>query len=89
MTRELVEVVAELAHKVGLSEETVQRLRSVFPGVHLTYCSDDDVVGVEPVLRLPRLNVYLVDRSEHCLRLSEDFTRATGLVLAEVFESRS
>jgi hypothetical protein len=88
MTRELVEIVAELAHRVGLSEETVQRLRSVFPGVHLTYCNDDDVYGVEPILRLPGLNVYLVDRSDHCLRLSEDFTRATGLVLAEVIEGR-
>ena len=88
MTRELVEAVAELAQRVGLSEETVQLLRGVFPGVHLTYCSDDDVQGVEPVLRLPRLNVYLVDRSDHCLRLSEDFARATGLVLAEVIEGR-
>ncbi|MDR3632223.1 MAG: DUF6129 family protein [Isosphaeraceae bacterium] len=87
MTRELVEIVAELAHRVGLSEENVRYLRSVFPGVHLTYCADDDVQGVEPILRLPGLNVYLVDRSDHCLRLSADFSRATGLVLAEVIES--
>jgi hypothetical protein len=86
MTRELVGIVAELAQRVGLSEETVRRLRGTFPGVHLTYCSDDDVQGVEPVLRFPRMNVYLVDASDHCLRLSEDYDAATGLVLAEVVE---
>ena len=78
--------MAELAERVGLSEENIRLLRGVFPGVHLTYCSDDDVQGVEPVLRLPRLNVYLVDRSDHCVRLSEDVDKATGLVLAEVIE---
>ncbi len=86
MTREQVEIVAELAQRVGLSEENLPYLRGVFPGIHLTYCFDDDVQGVEPVLRLPRMNVYLVDKSEHCLRLSEDFARASGLVLAEVIE---
>ena len=43
-------------------------------------------MGVEPILRLPGLNVYLVDWPDHCLRLSTDLARATGLVLAEVFE---
>ncbi|WP_165227758.1 hypothetical protein [Aquisphaera insulae] len=84
MTPEFVADVAGRAHREGLSEETVRRLRGAFPGVSLTYCGDDDVQGVRPVLKLPGLNVYLVDRSEHCVRLTEDHDAATGLVLAEV-----
>ncbi|MBV8384651.1 MAG: hypothetical protein JOZ63_18855, partial [Planctomycetaceae bacterium] len=44
------------------------------------------VLGVDPILRFLRMNVYLVDGRGHCLTLSESLDEATGLVLAEVHE---
>ena len=86
MKLEQVEAVAAAALKAGLSEPTLSKLRAEFKGVHLTYCMDDDVSGVEPIQRHPGMNVYLVDGRDHCLKLTEALEAATGLVLAEVLE---
>ena len=74
-------VVAE-----GLTEVTVARLRERHPGIHLTYCLDDDVAARRPYLEAAGFNVYLVDGREHCLKLTPDIELATGLVLAEVID---
>jgi hypothetical protein len=84
MKLEQVQAVADVALRDGLSETTLGKLRANFKGVHFTYCMDDDVTGVEPFLRHPGMNVYLVDGRDHCLKLTETLEVATGLVLAEV-----
>jgi len=86
MKLEQVQAVADMALRDGLNETTVGKLRAQFNGVHFTYCMDDDVSGVEPILRNPGMNVYLVDGRDHCLKLTERLDIATGLVLAEVLE---
>ena len=86
MTIDQVVVVAKTALREGLGETTRYKLRALFPDIHLTYCMDDDVLGVNPILRFLRMNVYLVDGRGHCLTLSESLDAATGLVLAEVIE---
>lgn len=73
----------------GVSEETVRALRVSWPRVHFSFCSDDDICGVEPVKTAPGLNVYLVDGSAHCLMLTNDLDAATGLVLAEVVDDEA
>jgi hypothetical protein len=56
--------------------------RHEFPGLSLTRCDVSDL-GVEPPFRqYPRFNLYLVDASDHCWRLTEDPARATGVVVA-------
>jgi len=84
MTLRQIAAIAGAAQKHGISEATMPRLRGLFDGVHLTWCNDDDVQGVDPVLQVPGLNVYLVDGRSHCLALTEDLQAATGLLLAEV-----
>jgi hypothetical protein len=84
MKLEQVEAVAAIALREGLSEVTLSKLRSAFKGIHLTYCMDDDVSGVKPVVRHPGMNVYLVDGRNHCLALTDNLEAATGLVLPEV-----
>ncbi len=76
--------IAEMTRAQGLDEGTVQALRSAWPGMHFSYCMDDDICGVEPVRELPGFNLYLVDGREHCLSLTGNPEAATGLVLAEV-----
>lgn len=76
--------IAETAQAQGLDETTVQALRAAWPGVHLSYCMDDEICGVEPVRELDGIRLYLVDGRGHCLNLTSDPETATGLVLAEV-----
>ncbi len=61
-----------------------QELRAVFPGLHFTFCSDDDVMASNPAMELGMFNLYFVDSSSHCLCLTTDREAATGLVIAEV-----
>ncbi len=57
--------------------------RKDFPGLSLTRCDLSDLGVEEPFREYPRFNVYLVDASEHCYRLTGDPSRATGLVVAQ------
>jgi hypothetical protein len=56
--------------------------RRDFPNLSLTRCDVSDL-GVEPPFRqYPRFNLYLVDASDHCWRITADPARATGVVVA-------
>jgi hypothetical protein len=79
-----IDRIAEAALAQGLDETTVQGLRAAWPGMHFSYCMDDEICGVEPVRELRGLNLYLVDGRGHCLSLTTNPEFATGLVLAEV-----
>jgi len=80
----ILDRIAETARASGLDEGTMQALRAAWPGMHFSYCMDDEVCGVEPVRTCEGFNLYLVDGHNHCLSLTGDMQRATGLVLAEV-----
>ncbi|MGY6277201.1 DUF6129 family protein [Methylomonas sp. MgM2] len=70
----------------NLSEAVVSELRSEYPGIHFTYCMDDDIPNNEPVLEGQGFNLYLVDGREHCLCLTRSYEDATGIVIADVVE---
>lgn len=63
-----------------------QDLRVAFPDLHFTFCVDDDVIADKPASELPGFNLYLVDSSNHCLRLTTDPEAASGLVVAELVD---
>ncbi len=86
ITKELLNSVSDLVKTGPISERSVELLRCSFPGVHFTYCMDDDVIGVSPVLEDRSFNLYLVDSSNHCLSFTQDMETASGLVLAELEE---
>ena len=58
-------------------------LRGGLPGLSLTRCDLSDLGVEEPFRQYPRFNLYLVDASDHCWRITADPARATGLVVAE------
>ncbi len=70
----------------GATETVVGALRSDWPDVHFTWCSDDDVMGAQPIRSGEGFNLYLVDGRGHCLSFTNDQEHATGLVIAEVTE---
>lgn len=81
---ETLQQVAEAVERAGVSEAVLAELRQGFPGVHFSYCMDDDVGAAKPALERPGFNLYLVDGREHCLSLTTDPAAATGLLVAEV-----
>jgi hypothetical protein len=56
--------------------------RRDFPGLSVTRCDVSDLGVERPFRQYQRFNLYLVDASEHCWRLTDDPARATGVVLA-------
>ena len=57
-------------------------LRSRFPHLSWTRCDASDVTE-EPFRTYSRFDVHLVDRSDHCVQITADPARATGIVLAD------
>lgn len=70
-------------------------MRALFPGLRFTCCADDDIparskpvaeVGKAAGGKAPLFRLYLIDASEHCLRLTNDPELACGVVLARCDE---
>ncbi|MEW5756150.1 MAG: DUF6129 family protein [Pseudomonadota bacterium] len=83
------QTLIDIADRVGaqtLDETITRRLRADFPGVHFTYCMDDDVTSAKPVLARKGFNLYLIDSRDHCLAFTRQCELATGVVVAEVIE---
>jgi hypothetical protein len=57
-------------------------LRGRFPHLSWTRCDASDVTE-EPFRSYSRFEIHLVDRSDHCVQITADPARATGIVLAE------
>jgi hypothetical protein len=61
----------------------IAQLRQAFPGVSLTRCDASDMDSEQPVLETGGFAVYLIDTSEHCVRITSQLEAATGLIVAE------
>ena len=82
----LAKVVAQV-DAVGLGEASVRALRQAWPGVHFTFCSEDDIPArLHPVAEGRGYGVYLVSGAEHCVAFTDHLEAATGLVLASQTE---
>lgn len=83
---EQLQRIASTIRSEALNESLVAALRSEYPGIHFTYCMEDDIPNHEPMLESQGFNLYLVDGREHCLCLTRNYEHATGIVIAEVLE---
>lgn len=81
---EQIEQITATVQQKGLNEVVIAGLREQFPGLHFTYCMDDDVCGPKPVHEAEGFNIYLVDGRDHCMAFTQNAEIATGVVLAEV-----
>ena len=86
INRQQLATIVQLVEEQGLNSAMISRLRGMYPGVHFTHCLDEEINHIAPVQERPGFNVYLVDSRQHCLRLTESFELAGGLVLAEVID---
>ena len=58
-------------------------LRSRYPGISFSCCDAADMSGEDPYRSYGNFDLYLVDGSGHCWRLTDDPIEATGVILAE------
>lgn len=66
-----------------LGDALVTHLRAVFPGVHFSVCSDDDMPPrAVAAAGNAFCRLYYVAAGGHCLQLTGDAEAATGLVVA-------
>ncbi|MCC6076269.1 DUF6129 family protein [Pseudomonas sp. GCM10022188] len=85
ISQQLLDDVVQRAEEGVLDDALIGRLRSAHPGVHFTWCMDDDiVVNAKPLVERPGFNLYLVNSSDHCSVLTNDCASASGIVLAEI-----
>ncbi|GAB6054550.1 hypothetical protein JCM17960_33700 [Magnetospira thiophila] len=85
ITDDVIDQVINFVARNGIDATKISDLRAQVGGIHVTHCMDDDIgENARPVRETPDFNVYLVDSSDHCLRLTPDREIATGLVIAEV-----
>lgn len=65
----------------GADASVFAELRRRFPHLSWTKCDASDV-NETPFRSYTRFEIHLVDRSEHCLQITADPLRASGIVLA-------
>lgn len=80
-------ITPELIARVGAAVEqnaAAAFLRPLFPDVHFTECSADDVnARFSPVLETTQYELYLISgASGHCLEVTADYNGATGIIVA-------
>lgn len=86
ITQQLAGKIAATIADQGIDETVIGRLRADHPGIHFTYCIDDDIPNHEPVLERAGFNLYLVDGRDHCLCLTQNYEQASGFVVAEIID---
>jgi hypothetical protein len=66
----------------AVDARVVAELRQRFPHLSWTKCDASDVTEI-PFRSYTRFELHLVDRSDHCLQITADPMRASGIVLAD------
>ena len=82
---EMIANVAQLVNRKPVDDTLKDELKTAFPGIRFTLCSEDDINVGKPVIESEGFAIYLVGSSDHCLSLTNDYALATGVVIAEIF----
>ncbi|MBI5330198.1 MAG: hypothetical protein HZB71_06235 [Betaproteobacteria bacterium] len=71
------------ANAAPLDDIAVLALRQAWPGVHITYCSENDIPArLQPHGAGVGYDLYLVSGADHCVAFTDHLEAATGVVLA-------
>jgi len=77
---ELTEIEQVVA-SADTGKSPLAELRKRFPHLAWTRCDASDV-SEAPFRSLSRFDLHLIDGSDHCVQITSDPARATGIVLA-------
>lgn len=87
ISAETLVAVASRAGELELNESSLAHLRREWPGVHFTFCAEDDVPArLSPAQVGQGFNLYLVSNAEHCVAFTSQLEAASGIVLATFSE---
>jgi hypothetical protein len=78
---ELMEIDRALSAS-DVDARVLTELRQRFPHLSWTRCDAGDVTET-PFRSYSRFEIHLVDRSDHCVQITADPLRASGIVLAD------
>lgn len=82
--QQTIDAITARVEAGNIHEQNISMLREAFPGLHFTWCMDDDVGCDSPLLEREKFNIYLVNGQGHCLTLTTDLSLANGVVIAEI-----
>jgi hypothetical protein len=83
LTDEGLKQIQSLLESEAPASDRVASVRQAFPNLSLTRCDASDMDTETPVLETSAFNVYLLDTSEHCVRITRNPAAATGLIVAD------
>lgn len=78
-----IQMIDRIFQDAEQASQAIIDLRANFSGFSLTRCGASDVAMETPFRRYRTAELYLVDGTDHCWRLTNDPTTATGFVLVE------
>lgn len=84
ISAEVLEHLAQAIEQTPVAQrDNIQLFKELLPKISMTCCSQNDIPGLaKPVYQGSDFDLYLVDASEHCARLTNDLSIARGIVLA-------
>jgi len=83
LSTEALQEIRMLLESEAPATERYASVRKSFPGLSLTRCDASDMSSEVPVFETSDFCVYLIDTSEHCVRITGDPAAATGLIVAQ------
>lgn len=84
MTEDQIDAIDKsVAQLQAANRPLIAGLRELFPGVVFVRCPAGDMEGL-PFRSGDRHRLYLLDRSEMCIRLTDELATADGVVIAEL-----
>lgn len=81
-----IDEIADTVKVSGLDDTVMTQLRTSWPDIHFTFCSEDDICQARPVYESDMFYIYLVDSRNHCLSFTSNYQVASGVVIAECEE---
>jgi hypothetical protein len=78
---QVLQIDAALA-SVGADFQAVASIRKLAPGLMVTRCDAIDMRDETPFRTYEKCSLYLIDGRDHCWKITQDPTCATGIALA-------
>jgi hypothetical protein len=79
---ETVEEIQAMLTASATVSERIATLRKNISGLSITRCDASDMDAETAWFETSEMNVYLLDTSEHCVRITNTPLNATGLIIA-------
>jgi hypothetical protein len=80
---QIVSIEAAIKALMATGNPLVPGLRNMFPDITFVRCSASDM-DAAPYRTSSKYQLYLMDRSETCIRLTDQLESADGVIVAEV-----